>query len=152
MKLTVAMFPDTYKFLLRKMSDDKYNEKDKEVYRAVCLSYFQNSLRRKTYLPNLLKRKASNRLTNDYLIELSADKIRKFRDEQEVDWEANVKFNCFLRKQLKIEFMAFMKGAVTFGKQTVVQSVENFKGLYDLSDDDIKSENLIRYYHRFKSA
>lgn len=150
MKLNVAMFADTYKFLMVKLESDQFRDKDKEMYKTVCVSFFNESLRRNKYLPNLLKRKSSNALTNDYVIEVTTDKIRKMRDEESIDWEANVKFNMFIRKQLKIEFMMFMKGCVTFGKVPAVYAVEHFKGIYDLDEADIKSENLIRYYHRYK--
>lgn len=150
MKLQVSMFSDTYKFLMVKLESDQFSDKDKEIYKTVCVCIFKESLRRAKYLPNLLKRNASNQLTNDYVIEVTTDRVRKLRNEEEVDWEANVKFNMFVRKQLKSEFMMFMKASVTFGKVPAVYAVEYFKGIYDLDESDIKSENLIRYYHRYK--
>ena len=150
MKLQVSMFSDTYKFLMVKLESDQFSDKDKEVYKEVCTTIFKNSQRHKNYLPNLLTRRISNRLTNDYVIEVTTDKVRRLRDEEEVDWEANVKFNMFVRKQIKSEFMIFMKGLVKYGKVPAVYAVEHFKTIYDLDEADIKSENLIRYYHRYK--
>lgn len=150
MKLQVSMFSDTYKFLMVKLESEQFSDKDKEMYKTVCLTIFKSSKRDNNYLPNLLTRRYSNQLTNDYVIEVTTDKVRKLRDEEDVDWEANVKFNMFIRKQIKIEFMIFMRGAVTYGKVPAVYAVEYFKGIYDLDESDIKSENLIRYYHRYK--